>query len=209
MFSQVWMPLGVDPTVVFPLVQEKVPKILLVDDDPLFCKAVQKEAGKMHLDLTVCTSMGDLAQLSRRKSYDVAVLDYFFGDGITGIQISHLLADDTPIVLVSNTEGRKLVGERWPEEIRTFLPKTVGTHAILAEALLAAHWPRTVAAELPVDVWPAPAWLPMAAALVTLLALMALYFIEPLPLFDPGARGIQWDQAPVMEYIWKAHASFW
>src|SRR5687767_1448781 len=65
------------------------PHILVVDDDPMFCKRFVAEAKSHHLSVTPCQSVGDLIALPRKLPFDVAVIDYFFGE-LTAQQIVHL-----------------------------------------------------------------------------------------------------------------------
>jgi len=160
------------------------PKILLVDDDPIFCKAVQNKAKKLNLDLTVCKTMGDVTTLASRPNFDVAILDYFFGSEMTAFQLSHMFDGEIPVVLISNTEGRKLSGDSWPPEIRTFVHKSAGIDAILAQAFLAARWghlvPRISENVLVPDPVADTPWFQIMVALVAAggLALL-LYFSRP------------------------------
>ena len=174
------------------------PKILLVDDDPMFCKAVQRKAKKLQLDLTICKTLGDITKLPSKPEFDVAVLDYFFGEELTAFQISHLFSREVPVVLVSNTEGRKLSGDSWPSEIRTFVHKSAGIDAILAEAFLAAHWGHLVsslseAVVPPPASYQTPRWLPLAAALTAGGALALLYFSA----HAGKPKFLDWDKAPI------------
>jgi hypothetical protein len=182
--------LGLEPLEVAPTHN---PKVLLVDDDPLFCRAVERRARQMHLDLTICKTFGDVSKLAGRSAFDVAILDYFFGEEFTAFQISHMLSREVPVVLVSATEGRKLSGDSWPPEIKTFLHKSVGTDAILAEALLAAHRARMLPAALSEDLGQhRRSVLSVAFAAVATLAI--LYFVSRHAV---GAKNIHyWDQEP-------------
>lgn len=119
------------------------PKILFIDDDPLLCKKMERKAKSVNIQLTACKSLGEVMKISQAPEFDVAILDYFFGD-LTAFQLSHFLKANTPIILISNKNSEELSKEHWPPEIRRFVHKEAGLDAILAEALFTSHWSREV-----------------------------------------------------------------
>lgn len=178
--------------------QEAVcPRILLVDDDPLYCKAVKRAAKKMNLDITVCKTFGEITSLNDRKGFDVAILDYFFGE-LTGFQLSHFIGPEIPVVLVSNTEARKISGDAWPAGIRTFVHKEQGIQTLLAEAMLTCRWktlfhPAQPPPSLP-DLLTSPEvkWPSLIAILIAAIALGAALLFAP----TETSRSWRWDKAP-------------
>jgi DNA-binding response OmpR family regulator len=182
-----------------PLVARKEnPRVVLVDDDPVFCKAVKRCAKKLNVDVTVCKNLSEFTKSTRESTFDVAVLDYFLGE-LTAFQLAHLLDGNVPVVLISNTEARRVSGDAWPAEVRSFVHKSRGVNAILAEAMLTARWGQRVSggtsavtndAELESDrddMW----WLSIVVPLATGLVLWLLYFFSPKILPD---RIWQWDR---------------
>jgi len=143
----------------------------------LFCKKVEQHAKKMNLDLTTCRTLADVTSLPSRPDFDVAILDYYFGTELTAFQVSHLFSKEIPVVLVSNTEGRKISGDTWPHEIRSFVHKSAGIDAILTEALITAHWGHLVPKVEPkpersLDHW----WVPVVVFLGMALGATLAYF---------------------------------
>lgn len=110
------------------------PRILLVDDDVTFGKIMMKMASKLDLPLHYVSSVNDLSRISE-PDFDVGIFDYDLGT-ITGVQLSDVVekyVGKIPILLVSaygNIESRK----KWPASVRSFIPKSKGFYAILAEA---------------------------------------------------------------------------
>ena len=116
---------------------ETCPRFLLVDDDPVFCKAVRRVAKRLTLDLTVCKTWREVSSLPDYRLFDVAILDYFLGEA-NGFSLSQRFGRQVPVVLVSNTEAVKISGGDWTDSIQTFVPKSLGIEVILAEAMLTA-----------------------------------------------------------------------
>ena len=109
-------------------------RILLVDDDPVFCKIVERAASSHGLNITV---MGGPTQLDRLKTdeFDVAIIDFHLGL-LNAYDLASYMARlnlSTPIIMVSHTDG--LVPQNWPSNIREFINKKLGPAAILDAAL--------------------------------------------------------------------------
>jgi DNA-binding response OmpR family regulator len=182
------------------------PRMLLVDDDPLFCRSVRHAAKKLGLDLTVCTTVGQVTSLQSGVPFDVAILDYFFGE-LTAFQLADLLDGEVPVLLVSNTSARQLSSDTWPGGIERFVHKNLGVDAILAEALFTAR--RSPAANgglpLPVDPKPEPWrpestwWMPFLAMLATGVCLGLLYAF--LSSRQPQDRMWRWDRVPLQPSV--------
>jgi CheY-like chemotaxis protein len=119
---------------------EMSPRILLVDDDPLFCRKIARVAKSKHMPLQICTTLKEVLALPQRPQFDVAVMDYHFGD-LTAIELAHFVGEDTPIVLISNSDASSISIQNWPLDIRSFIHKSSGIEAVLSEVLLTALWP--------------------------------------------------------------------
>jgi CheY-like chemotaxis protein len=115
------------------------PRILVIDDDPLFCKMMKRTAGDNRLSVTVCKSVGEVLGLTQHLPYDVAIVDYFFGE-LTAVQLVDLLGKDVPIILISGTERAKLTNEMFPISFNRFVHKNRGPITIYCEALSAIGW---------------------------------------------------------------------
>jgi CheY-like chemotaxis protein len=128
-----WLPMSNCPTALQEETQS-APSILIVDDDPIFCHRVARIARKMNLSVTVCDSLAKFTALPRELMFDVAILDYYFGD-ITANQISHLLRKEIPIVVMSAFSGSLNLTTALPKGTKKVLSKEVGVEKIIDEAL--------------------------------------------------------------------------
>lgn len=173
------------------------PNILLVDDDPLFCNSFQRKARDMQLGVSVCKTLQDISSLPNEADYDVVILDYFLGDNLTALQISGFFPQETPIILISNTDGKKLSGNTWPFEVRRFIHKSEGTESILREALITCHWenllPSSLLEEVPLQKSESLWWLPLAGVLSAATAFALLYFTSSVH----SSPFYRWDKAPI------------
>jgi len=110
------------------------PRVFLLDDDPIFCKLMEKVAKKNGIPITICSRLEEFGSEDGHREYDVAVIDYYLED-MKGPQIVQLL-DEHPVVMVSRNED--CVDEErgeWPEAIKKFVPKRQGPQAILEAAI--------------------------------------------------------------------------
>src|SRR5687768_13603444 len=81
------------------------PSLLVIDDDPLFCERMARTAWSSGANVTCCKTVGEVLHLSRMeplKRFDVALVDYFFGE-LTAVQVAFLLGN-MPVILMSGTE---------------------------------------------------------------------------------------------------------
>ena len=116
------------------------PRVLLVDDDPLFSEVLSALGRGKGIQLTICRSLNELAILSVSVNFDVAIVDQYLDglyEALTGTEIARLFRQ-TPVVLVSQSSEakiRSLNQSDWPNAIKAFVKKTDGPDAILAVAL--------------------------------------------------------------------------
>jgi len=113
-------------------------RVLLIDDDPIFCKKAQQVAKQKHLALTTCGSVAEMGKLPGHLPYDVALVDYYLGD-TTAPKVVPFFRDELPVVLISESQAKDLTNQDWPNPIKSFVPKANGLNAILDEASRVAH----------------------------------------------------------------------
>jgi len=121
----------------------RIPKILLVDDDPIFGAIMRRTAKDVKVDLTFCQSIAELGEL-RNLDFDVAVIDYDLGS-VTGTELSEYLekyAGQLPVVLVSNTQRAN--SETWSQLVKDFVHKKMGAKAIFKAAFTVSAGQATV-----------------------------------------------------------------
>lgn len=118
------------------------PRILIIDDDPIFCRIMAAIGDKVGVIVEFRASLRELYRALPNLSFDAAIVDYDLGR-VTGVQISqHLqrIYGGKPVVLVSNYKNIPLEG--WSPSVRRFVSKGSGEQEILRQALLciAAHY---------------------------------------------------------------------
>jgi CheY-like chemotaxis protein len=120
------------------------PRILLIDDDPLFGKKMKRAARNKNIDMTFCRSPLEVDRL-QNLDYDVVLVDENLGDA-SGVELARYIEqvsdERIPAILISQTD--QLNSSAWPESIREFINKRVGAYSIL-EAAFEAHEVNTVA----------------------------------------------------------------
>ena len=115
-----------------------LPKILLVDDDSIFCQIFKRccDLFKVHVD--TCPDPTSFVR-DEHFDYDVIVMDYNLG-GSTGLDLIHKmeskLASQVPVILVSGS--KQALKQDWPFSIREFVHKDLGPITIL-DAVFEAH----------------------------------------------------------------------
>ncbi|SMF36228.1 response regulator [Pseudobacteriovorax antillogorgiicola] len=115
---------------------EGSPKIILVDDDPMFGAMMLKQAEKTGISLDYYDSLSSLGFISQLAEYDIIMVDYQM-DHINGIEIAAYMPsffDDKTVILVSATAIEEQL-EALPEYITAFIHKDHGHQALLEESL--------------------------------------------------------------------------
>jgi CheY-like chemotaxis protein len=111
----------------------RVSRVLLLDDDDLFCRVMEKKARDAGVSLVSCGSLDELARLSSHRAFDAVILDYYLGGEVTGEHVASVLGG-RPILLISSE--RQPPHRKLPASIKGFLLKSEGAESILARALL-------------------------------------------------------------------------
>lgn len=109
------------------------PRVFVLDDDPIFCRLLQKTGTERGADVTVCSSLTDLGTDPRHSQFDVAIIDYYIEE-MTGTDIA-CLVQQRPVILVSRSEDWMDSDRVWPDCIQKFVSKKDGVIAILDAAL--------------------------------------------------------------------------
>lgn len=109
-------------------------RCLVVDDDPVFCRAITRAGRKKGISVQSCSGLPAITMLPDRLPYDIVILDYYFR-GLTGTQLSYLLGKNLPVVMVSSSQQSKLFDSDWPSCVKEFVHKGRGVDAILNTAV--------------------------------------------------------------------------
>lgn len=118
------------------------PKILVIDDDPIFSEVITRLAKESGSEVTICHSVADLAYLAVEQAFDVAVIDYYLDGLKEKLKGTDLLSSlkNIPVVLVSRAENIR--SEEWPHLVRSFVNKNEGAKVVLDAALAEAETQR-------------------------------------------------------------------
>ena len=117
-----------------PRKENEGPHVVLVDDDPVFGRLLQKVAEKERMHLTIISSPREAYRALPTMRFDVGLFDYDLGV-VTGIQLCNYLQQEgreVPVLLVSCSE--KAEKWKWPASIRKYVSKNVGPYTILTVA---------------------------------------------------------------------------
>jgi len=108
------------------------PRILLIDDDPVFIAVMKRWAMMEKVQLESYVSLDEMGFIGLFSNYDVAILDYDLGY-TTGIEIARCtdaLLHHMPIVIVS-AKDRSLECADAPTCVKAVLQKSKGYSHIL------------------------------------------------------------------------------
>ncbi len=114
-------------------------RILVIDDDPMFCKLMQRIGVLKGISLVTVSSILEAESIDANE-FDAVVMDYMLDQHATGLDVaSHFSGDmyTTPVILVSHTSNIPAT-KKWPATVREFIHKNFGPHAILDAALEAS-----------------------------------------------------------------------
>jgi len=112
-----------------------VPRILIVDDDPIFCRLMAAIGEDMGVVVEYRSSLKELYKALPKLNFDAAIVDYDLGF-VTGVQLSRYLERvprGKPLILVSSYKNIPRGG--WSNSVRAFVGKASGEATILRQAL--------------------------------------------------------------------------
>ncbi|NRA67586.1 MAG: response regulator [Pseudobacteriovorax sp.] len=118
-------------------VQANAKKVVLVDDDQVFGKLMNKEASGLGVQLDYFDSLESIGFISKLKDYDIIIVDFMM-EHINGIEIAAYIPSffqDKRLVLISNTHLETELNQPLPDYIDEFVHKKVGTKEIINRAL--------------------------------------------------------------------------
>ena len=116
---------------------ELLPRLVLIDDDPVFGHIFSKTADRQGLKIDCYETVLELDYMGLLGQYDVAVVDYDLGQ-VNGIEmVSYLssLFGDIPMILVSSCDRVPTPEKPWSANVRCFVHKSQGVAAILQAAI--------------------------------------------------------------------------
>ena len=119
-------------------IPEETPQILLVDDDPIFNKVMQRTASTAGIRIESCSRVEDVG-VANPAAYQVHIIDFDLGF-VNGFELARYMENyavvEIPVIVISHSNlPRNLF---WPDSIREFVHKRLGPFAILDAALEAS-----------------------------------------------------------------------
>jgi DNA-binding response OmpR family regulator len=113
-------------------------RVLLVDDDEVFCQVVKKRAEQFGIELHAFNHISELARAGDLSGYDVALVDHYLGK-FNGSTVSRFLSTfhtKVPVVMISSSSlWWHKTGARWPANVRRFVHKDRSVSEILVQAM--------------------------------------------------------------------------
>ena len=112
------------------------PKILLIDDDPVFVAIMQRWATIEGVHLEAYASLDEMGFIGLFANYDVAIIDFDLGY-ITGLEIARCtdkILQQMPIVIISAKDRSGECSDA-PTCVKAILNKSSGYNHILSVAL--------------------------------------------------------------------------
>ncbi len=109
-----------------------LPRIFVVDDDPIFCKLIERVGKQTGYQLKAFESLANLGNTDL-TGFDVGVVDFDLGC-VDGIEMASYLRKElgnVPIIYVSSTDRRRELNSRLGEQKATFVSKQDGPNKIL------------------------------------------------------------------------------
>jgi DNA-binding response OmpR family regulator len=109
-----------------------LPRVFVVDDDPVFCKLIERVGKMAGYELRAFQSLSNLGETDL-SGYDVGVVDFDLGC-VDGIEMASYLEKElgnVPIVFVSSTDRRRELGSRLESQKAVFVLKQDGPNKIL------------------------------------------------------------------------------
>ena len=129
-----------DATASSPMIATIEPrKILLLDDDPTYCKLVERYGARSRVPVTTCGDVSEFLKVFKELKPDVAIIDFHLDEGLNGLDIARHLGS-TPVLLVSRKASWLLEKGSWGSNIKSFVHKKYGVPKLLDTALDLARY---------------------------------------------------------------------
>lgn len=116
------------------------PRIVLIDDDPVYGAVIGRWAQLEGVELDVFHSLDDLGFVGLLAQYDVAIVDYDLGQ-INGKDVADYMTTlfgNKPMIMISGVDRSQEMRE-CPSCVKAFMKKSAGYEKILNTALSIRH----------------------------------------------------------------------
>lgn len=113
------------------------PRLLLIDDDPVFGHILSRTADNLNLDLDVVQAVEQIGFIVGMKDYDIIIVDQYM-HSMSGMEVaayvSSFFASKT-VILISSSSVIKDGGLGLPSFVDAFVHKEEGYYRVLKEAM--------------------------------------------------------------------------
>ncbi len=112
------------------------PRIVLIDDDPVYGAVIGRWAQLEGVELDVFHSLDDLGFVGLLSKYDVAIVDYDLGE-INGKDVADYMTTlfgNKPMIMISGVDRSKEM-MNCPSCVKAFMKKSAGYEKILNTAV--------------------------------------------------------------------------
>lgn len=113
------------------------PRMLLIDDDPVFGRLLERTADDMNLDLDFVESVDSMGFINQMSAYDIIIVDNQM-DHISGMEVAAYVPAffaEKLVVLISSTDVTQHGKLPLPPFISAFVHKEEGCYQVLKQAL--------------------------------------------------------------------------
>lgn len=121
---------------------ERLFRIIVLDDDPLFLQQFKKLAKRRGAYATVCASTAEYIEHILHGNFDAAILDYNLTGGRTGIEAA-TFKNGLPVVMISASTDWVEKYSELPKSVKTFVNKRDGINKIFESAVLYSGQPNS------------------------------------------------------------------
>jgi len=118
---------------------EPVPRILLIDSDPVFSYVFERESHKYQIPLATLESNLQLRDLAKWP-YDLVILDWESNGGEFAAEVAYDIGVEsggTPVLMIGLAPPNGVQQKTWTDNVYGFSDKHHGADAVLSDALLA------------------------------------------------------------------------
>ncbi len=116
---------------------EHRPRLLLIDDDPVFGHIMEQTADHLKVDLDVVQSVDQVGFIAGMKEYDIIIVDQNM-QFMSGMEVAAYISsffETKTVILISSSPVVKDGGLGLPSFVSAFISKDEGYYRVLKKAL--------------------------------------------------------------------------
>ncbi len=116
---------------------QQSPRLLLIDDDPVFGHIMEQTADRFEVDLDVVQSVDAVGFIAGMKEYDIIIVDQNM-QFMSGMEVAAYISsffETKTVILISSSPVVKDGGLGLPSFVSAFVNKNEGYYRVLKKAL--------------------------------------------------------------------------